>query len=154
MVVLGGKKVGQVVAGIGGNGLGQILAAVATALLFRLFSGPGPALPPEADQEDRDDFAGDSESGESTADGKVLPVIIRWRNITCSLSDKSSKSVSSFFSLNSKFNFLWKSIAAFKILDQNSLIIIANLNLLLLLIANFLLLHLSEPNEYVMEIVN
>ena len=129
MVVLGGKKVGQVVAGIGGNGLGQILAAVATALLFRLFSGPGPALPPEADQEDRDDFAGDSESGESTADGKVLPVTIRWRNITCSLSDKSSKSVSSFFSLNSKFNFLWKSIAAFKILDQNSLIIIANLNL-------------------------
>ena len=98
MVVFGGKKVGQVVAGIGGNGLGQILAAVATALLFRLFSGPGPALPPEADQEDRDDFAGDSESGESTADGKVLPVTIRWRNINCSLSDKSSKSVSSFFS--------------------------------------------------------
>ncbi|KAF3945919.1 hypothetical protein CMV_027754, partial [Castanea mollissima] len=95
MVVFGGNKVGQVVAGIGGNGLGQILAAVATALLFRLFSGPGPALPPEADQEDRDedDFAGDSESGDSTADGKVFPVTIRWRNITCSLSDKSSKSV-------------------------------------------------------------
>ncbi|KAM3741350.1 hypothetical protein ACB098_08G170100 [Castanea mollissima] len=95
MVVFGGNKVGQVVAGIGGNGLGQILAAVATALLFRLFSGPGPALPPEADQEDRDedDFAGDSESGDSTSDGKVFPVTIRWRNITCSLSDKSSKSV-------------------------------------------------------------
>ncbi|KAM3741357.1 hypothetical protein ACB098_08G170800 [Castanea mollissima] len=95
MVVFGGNKVGQVVAGIGGNGLGQILAAVATALLFRLFSGPGPALPPEADQEDRneDDFAGDSESGDSTADGKVFPVTIRWRNITCSFPDKSSKLV-------------------------------------------------------------
>lgn len=100
MVVFGGNKVGQVVAGIGGNGLGQILAAVATALLFRLFSGPGPAISPEAEQEDLDDddFARDSESGDSTADGKVFPVTIRWRNITCSLSDKSSKSVSSFFS--------------------------------------------------------
>ena len=98
MVVFGGKKVGQVVAEIGGNGLGQILVAVATAFLFRLFFGPGPTLPPEANQEDRDDFTGDSESSDSIIDNKVFPVTIRWHNITCSLSDKSSKSVSSFFS--------------------------------------------------------
>lgn len=93
MVVFGGKKVGQVVAGLGGNGLGQVLAAVAAALLIRLFSGPGPAIMTENDPEDHHDSAGDSDSGDSTVIGKVFPVTIRWRNINCSLSDKASKSV-------------------------------------------------------------
>ncbi|KAJ9708355.1 hypothetical protein PVL29_000412 [Vitis rotundifolia] len=93
MVVFGGKRVAQMV-GLGGNGVGQILAAVAAALLFRLFSGPGPAVLPENEvEDDRDEIAGDSEGGEAPIAGKVFPVTIRWSNITCSLSDKSSKLV-------------------------------------------------------------
>lgn len=96
----GGKRVGQVVAGLGGNGVGRVLVAVAAALLVRLFSGPGPAILPELepdDYDDKDDFSGDGDSSESPFDGKVFPVTIRWRNINCSLSEKSSKSVTSFF---------------------------------------------------------
>ena len=96
MVVFGGKGVAQMV-GLGGNGVGQVLAAVAAALLFRLFSGPGPAMLPENEAEDDgDEIAGDGEGGEAPISGKVFPVTILWRNITCSLSDKSSKSVSYF----------------------------------------------------------
>ncbi|KAJ0094726.1 hypothetical protein Patl1_15255 [Pistacia atlantica] len=95
MVRFGGQKVGQVVAGIGGNSVGQLLAAVAVTLLLRVFSGPGPALLPDnesvvSDDDEQNDVAEDSEA---QADGEVVPVTIRWRNITCSLSDKSSKSV-------------------------------------------------------------
>ena len=100
MVDFGGKKVGQAMAGLGGNGVGRILVAVAAALLVRLFSGPGPALLPEVEpdgHDDEDDFSGDDEAGESPFAGKVFPVTIRWRNINCSLSEKSSKSVTSFF---------------------------------------------------------
>ncbi|KAK2635346.1 hypothetical protein Ddye_030138 [Dipteronia dyeriana] len=100
MVVFGGKKFGQAVAGIGGNGVGQLLVAVAAALLVRVFSGPGPALLPGneyssgGDDDEQNDAAGDSDTtGEAQVPDKVFPVTIRWRNITCSLSDKSSKSV-------------------------------------------------------------
>lgn len=94
MVVFGGKGVAQIV-GLGGNGVGQILAAVAAALLFRLYSGPGPAMLPENEAEDDgDEIAGDGQGGEAPMTAKVFPVTIRWRNITCSLSDKSAKSVS------------------------------------------------------------
>lgn len=99
MVVFGGKKVGQVVTGLGGNGIGQVLIAVAAAFLLRLFSGPGPALLPDTEPEDREDneeFDGDGDAGEAPVPGKVLPVTIRWRSITCSLSDKSSTLVTSF----------------------------------------------------------
>lgn len=94
----GGKKVGQVVAGIGGNGVGHVLAAVAVSLLLRLFTGPGPALVTDNDSAYGDDdeinnVAEDNGDGEAPVDGKVFPVTIRWRNITCSLSDKYSKSV-------------------------------------------------------------
>lgn len=71
------------------GGVGQILTAIAAALLLRLFSSPGPALLPENEAED--DREGDS--GDAPVPGKVSPVTIRWTNITCSLSDKSSKSV-------------------------------------------------------------
>lgn len=102
MVNFGGKKVGQVVAGIGGNGVGQVLAAVAVSLLFRLFTGPGPALVTDddsayGDDDERNDVAEAIGDGEAPVDGKVFPVTIRWQNITCSLSDKSSKSVCLFF---------------------------------------------------------
>ncbi|KAL3751270.1 hypothetical protein ACJRO7_012139 [Eucalyptus globulus] len=89
MVGLGAKKVGQI-ASFGGKGAGQVLAAAAVALLIRLFSGPGPALPPEDDEPGRSDGDG---GGEAPAAGGVRPVTVRWRSITCSVSDKSSKSV-------------------------------------------------------------
>ncbi|KAM7275938.1 hypothetical protein ACFE04_017804 [Oxalis oulophora] len=88
----GGNKVSQVVTGIGGNSAGRILFAVAAALFVRLISGPGPALEPDySDNEAEQDE--DGEGKEIPATGKVFPVTIRWKNITCSLSDKSSKSV-------------------------------------------------------------
>lgn len=93
MVVFGGKRVGQIM-NVGGNGIGQILAAVAAALLLRLFTGPGPALSPENEVDD-DAVVIEEESHreESQITGKIFPVTIRWVNITCSLSDKSSKSL-------------------------------------------------------------
>lgn len=71
-----------------GGGLGQLLAAVAATLLLRLFSAPGPALLPENEDEDED------EKGDAPAKGNVAPVTIKWTDINCSLSDKSSKFVS------------------------------------------------------------
>ncbi|MBA0734380.1 hypothetical protein Gogos_018294 [Gossypium gossypioides] len=71
--------------------MGQILAAMAAALLIRLFSGPGPAsLPEDETCEENDSVNGDDAPPSA---GKVFPVTIMWRNITCSLSDKHSKSV-------------------------------------------------------------
>lgn len=92
MVVLGVKNVGHMVLGFGRNGLGQVITAVAISLLVRLFSGPGPVVLPG--NEDVDD-SGEAEDGEHEASdsGKVFPVTIHWRNITCSLSDKFSDSV-------------------------------------------------------------
>lgn len=99
MAQFGGKKVGQMVLGFGGSGLGQALAAVAAVILLRLFSGPGPALLPDTELTDHDDDADEviEDKGETPVGGNVIPVTIRWRNITCSLSDKSSKSVSLSF---------------------------------------------------------
>ncbi|KAL5570123.1 hypothetical protein UlMin_026698 [Ulmus minor] len=88
----GGKGVGQVVAGFGSSGLGKALAAVAAAFLLRLFSGPGSELSPEMEAVDND--IEHQNDADATVNGKVYPVTIRWwRNITCSLSDKSSTSV-------------------------------------------------------------
>lgn len=90
--------------GIGGKGgVGQILTAIAAALLLRLFSSPGPALLPENEAED--DREGDS--GDAPVPGKVSPVTIRWTNITCSLSDKSSKSVSSLLRIYTYLSVLY-----------------------------------------------
>ncbi|KAL3830815.1 hypothetical protein ACJIZ3_019617 [Penstemon smallii] len=69
------------------GGLGQLLAAVSAALLLRLFSAPGPALLPEPEPEDEET------NGDVSVKGKVSPVTIKWTNINCSLSDKSSNSV-------------------------------------------------------------
>ncbi|TYH31477.1 hypothetical protein ES288_A01G176500v1 [Gossypium darwinii] len=90
-MAFGAKKVGHMVSGIGGNGMGQILAAMAAALLFRLFSGPGPASLPEDETCEENDSVNRDDAPPSA--GKVFPVSITWRNITCSLSDKHSKSV-------------------------------------------------------------
>lgn len=91
MAPFGGKSFVDAVSGIGGNGVGRLLAAVAAAMLVRIFSGPGIALLPENEADD--DFSDTEETGDDSSPGKVRPVTIRWRNITCSLSDKSSKSV-------------------------------------------------------------
>jgi hypothetical protein len=106
MVRFGGKMAGQLVS-LGGNGAGQFLAAAAVALLLRLFSGPGPALMPE--DESPDDEKNDAADDDSPDVGKVFPVTIRWSNITCSLSDKSSKSVSGNF-----ISPLWEFHVSFK----------------------------------------
>ncbi|XP_059316814.1 ABC transporter G family member 7 isoform X1 [Lycium ferocissimum] len=76
------------IGGKGGGGVGQLLAAVAAALLLRLFSSPGPVILPENEDER------ESENDETPVTGKVVtPVTIKWTNITCSLSDKSSNTV-------------------------------------------------------------
>lgn len=92
MAKLGGK-VGHQIVRFGGSGVGQILAAAAVALLFRLFSGPGP----EEEEVEllTDDNDGNAESGEAPVSGKLYPVTIRWASVSCSVSDKSKKSVSS-----------------------------------------------------------
>lgn len=77
-----------------GGGLGQLLVAVGAALLLRVFSAPGPAaLLLDNEEDDEDEMNGDA-GEDATVTGKVLPVTIKWTNITCSLSDKSSQSVS------------------------------------------------------------
>lgn len=97
MAGFGGKKVHQMIVGFGGSGFGQLAIAVAVSFLVRVFSAPGPALSPENDPDDT--LENGSEDAEAPAAGKVTPVTISWRNINCSLSDKSSKSVSSCFLL-------------------------------------------------------
>ncbi|KAK4376369.1 hypothetical protein RND71_002665 [Anisodus tanguticus] len=83
MLPIGGK----------GGGVGQLLAAVAAALLLRLFSSPGPVILPENEAFPDDDEERESENGEAPVTGKVAPVTIKWTNITCSLTDKSSNTV-------------------------------------------------------------
>ncbi|KAJ7943034.1 ABC transporter G family member protein [Quillaja saponaria] len=97
MAGFGGKKVVQMVVGFGGNGLSQVFAAVAVTFVIRLFSGPGPVLSPENDVVDSDDgLERDVDADEAPVSGEVFPVTIRWSNIMCSLSDKSSNSVRFF----------------------------------------------------------
>ncbi|KAL9317222.1 hypothetical protein ACSQ67_013739 [Phaseolus vulgaris] len=79
------------IVGFGGSGFGQVAIAVAISFLVRVFSAPGPALSPENDPDDT--LENGSDDAEAGATGKVTPVTISWRNINCSLSDKSSKSV-------------------------------------------------------------
>ncbi|EPS57384.1 hypothetical protein M569_17434, partial [Genlisea aurea] len=71
------------------GGVGQLLAAVAAAVLLRLFSGAGPASEPDAPPPSDEEESGDGVRRK----GSVAPVTIKWTNINCSLSDKSSKSV-------------------------------------------------------------
>ncbi|CDP00743.1 unnamed protein product [Coffea canephora] len=81
------------IGGKGGGGVGQLLVAVAAALLLRLLSSPGPELLPECEFDDDQEQNGDAEEDDAPVTGKVPPVTIKWTNITCSLSNKASKSV-------------------------------------------------------------
>lgn len=81
--------------GFDGRAMGRILAALAAAFFFRVISGVGPALPPavdaDEDKEEQRDSAGDEDASGS---GSVVPVTIRWRSVTCTLSDKRGARVS------------------------------------------------------------
>lgn len=81
------------IGGKGGGGVGQLLVAAAAALLLRWFSSPGPELLPEHEFDDDQEQNGDAEEDDAPVTGKVPPVTIKWTNITCSLSDRASKSV-------------------------------------------------------------
>ncbi|KAJ4794289.1 ABC-2 type transporter family protein [Rhynchospora pubera] len=81
--------------------LGQLLAAVAAALLVRIITGVGPVLfPPEEDATETEDADAGDEEEESDGSGiqgvtpTPTPVTIRWTRITCSLSPSLSVSVS------------------------------------------------------------
>ncbi|XP_074295593.1 ABC transporter G family member 7 [Silene latifolia] len=87
MANIDGKKAQQLFSKIGGNGVAQLLVATAAVIFVRLLSGPGNEIDDENNPNDYDD------TEESTADGKVFPVTIRWSNITCSLSNNKSNSV-------------------------------------------------------------
>ncbi|XXG74246.1 hypothetical protein AAC387_Pa07g3015 [Persea americana] len=76
--------------GFGGKGVAQMLAAIAAAFFLRIISAPGPTILPE---DDPDDPAGTSDTDESPATGNVPRVTLSWTNITCSLLDKSGKTV-------------------------------------------------------------
>lgn len=78
-----------------GGGLGQLLLAVGAALLLRMFSAPGPALLLDNEEEEDDDYESNVDAGKDApvVTGKVFPVTIKWKNITCCLSNKSSQSV-------------------------------------------------------------
>lgn len=81
----------------GGNGLGHVIAAAAVTLLVRLFTLPSPAglLPENEGDDPRDKEDKDADGGKAPVSGKVPPVTVRWSNITCSISRKSSEPVSS-----------------------------------------------------------
>ncbi|XP_068641030.1 ABC transporter G family member 7 [Aristolochia californica] len=79
---------------LGGNGVGRMLAAIAAALFIRVISGPGFKLLPGNQPDDEIEEDSEASDGEEVpVSGKVLPVSIRWSNITCSLDDKSGKTV-------------------------------------------------------------
>lgn len=93
------------------GGLGQLLLAVGAALLLRMFSAPGPALllDNEEEEEENDYETNIDDAGKDApvVTGKVFPVAIKWKNITCSLSNKSSQSVSTVVSLFSFYFFFF-----------------------------------------------
>lgn len=72
--------------GLDGRGVAQLLAALATAFVLRLVSAPRPAPP-------NDDNTDDSGEAASSDENHVVPVTLYWRNLTCSLNDKSGKLV-------------------------------------------------------------
>lgn len=78
-----------------GGGLGQLLLAVGAALLLRMFSAPGQALLLDNEEQEEEDYESSDDAGEDApvVTGKVFPVTIKWKNITCSLSNKSSHSI-------------------------------------------------------------
>lgn len=83
-----------------GSGLGQVLGALVAAFFLRLVTGPGPELlVAPVEEEEGEDAQSKSEDPEAPAGaasaGGLTPVTIRWSNITCTLSDKRGKVVSS-----------------------------------------------------------
>ncbi|CAN6478096.1 unnamed protein product [Victoria cruziana] len=73
------------------QGVGQLLAAVAAAFVVRIITVSPPELPPDVEEAELDDERSEEEPPPPA--GKVVPVSLRWSNITCSLAEKSGKSV-------------------------------------------------------------
>ncbi|KOM31407.1 hypothetical protein LR48_Vigan01g096200 [Vigna angularis] len=92
MVGFGGKKMRQMVVGFAGSGFDKVAIALTVSFLIHVFSAPSPALSLDNDHDDTQENG--SNDAEAPPAGKVTPVTIRWRNINCCLSDKSSKNVS------------------------------------------------------------
>ncbi|KAH9621616.1 hypothetical protein KSS87_011725 [Heliosperma pusillum] len=89
MANVGDKKPQQLFAKIGGNGVAQLLVTAAAALIVRFMSRPAP----DKHFDDENSVNDDDGFEDSTADGNVFPVTIRWSNITCSLSNIKTNSV-------------------------------------------------------------
>ncbi|KAF3796883.1 ABC transporter G family member 7 [Nymphaea thermarum] len=73
------------------QGVGQLLAAVAAAFVVRIITASPRELPPEVEEAEVDDEGSEEEPPPPA--GKVVPVSLRWSNITCSLSEKSGRLV-------------------------------------------------------------
>lgn len=72
--------------------IAKILATLVAALAIRIFALPGPVIVGRTQSEDEDRKEEDQENNEDKEiHGKIVPVTLQWRNITCTLSDKSRK---------------------------------------------------------------
>lgn len=72
--------------------IAKILATLVAALAIRIFALPGPVIVGRTQSQDEDRKEEDQENNEEKEiHGKIVPVTLQWRNITCTLSDKSRK---------------------------------------------------------------
>lgn len=72
--------------------IAKILATLVAALAIRIFALPGPVIPGRTQSQDDDRKEEDQENNEDEeVHGNIVPVTLQWRNITCTLSDKSRK---------------------------------------------------------------
>lgn len=72
--------------------IAKILATLVAALAIRIFALPGPVIVGRTQSQDEDRKEEDQENNEDKEIlGKIVPVTLQWRNITCTLSDKSRK---------------------------------------------------------------
>lgn len=72
--------------------IAKILATLVAALAIRIFALPGPVIPGQTQSQDDDRKEEDQENNEDEeVHGNIVPVTLQWRNITCTLSDKSRK---------------------------------------------------------------
>lgn len=72
--------------------IAKILATLVAALAIRIFALPGPVILGRTQSQDDDRKEEDQENNEDEeVHGNIVPVTLQWRNITCTLSDKSRK---------------------------------------------------------------
>lgn len=77
--------------------IAKVLATIVTALTIRLFALLGPVIVGQAQSQDDGMKEENQEKIEDEEiHGKIVPVTLQWRKITCTLSDKAKKLVSFF----------------------------------------------------------